>query len=226
MIAMKMYCKKSSVQSVVNEVKTRKGSLSSIQGSNIASAINGLVIPTQRGEPNTVLTASNQSVTIQRGKYTGGSVSVVPQNATAVLSRDGGNVTIESGKTLASVTVPASNVVSYASGKITPTDKVTSVQITGLSFSPTGFIVMCTNPNYKTSGSYDVFATVCCYKQGSGYVSTGFLPNNSAYLGVVTSASATFGSNSFSVSNIVGSRNGSTINCMFRDREYSWFAWG
>ena len=221
-----MYCKKSSVQSVVNEVKTRKGSSNSIRGSNIASEINDLVLPTQRGAPNTVLTAGNPSVTIQRGKYTGGSVSVVPQNATAVLSRDGGNVPIESGKTLASVTVPARNVVSYASGKITPTDKVTSVQITGLSFSPIGFIVMCTGPNYKVKGSSDVFATVCCYKQGNGYISTGFLPNKSAYLGVVTSASATFGSNSFSVSNIVGSRNGTTINCMFRDREYSWFAWG
>lgn len=223
---MKMYCKKSSVQSVADEVKVRKGSSSSIQGSNIASEINGLVLPTQRGAPNTVLTASNPSVTIQRGKYTGGSVSVVPQNATAVLSRDGGNVTIESGKTLASVTVPAKNVVSYASGKITPADNVTSVQITGLSFSPVGFVVMCTNPNYKMSGSNNAVATVCCYKSGSGYLATGFMPNRSAYLGVVTSASATFGSNSFSVSNITGSRNGSTINCIFRDREYSWFAWG
>jgi hypothetical protein len=222
----KKYCKKSSMQAVAGEVKTRKGSSSNIQGNNIASDISNLVIPTQRGSPTTVLTPSSTSKTIQRGKYIGGSVSVVLQDATAQLSQNGGYVPIENGKTLASVKVPAKNTVSYAVGKITPSDKSTSIQVTGLSFSPTGFIVMCTSPGGTVSGSSGALATVCCYKQGNSYVATGFLPNQSAYFGVVTSASASFGDSSFSVSSVVGARNGSTINTVFRNREYCWFAWG
>ena len=72
----KKYCKKSSLTSVAEEVRTRNGTSAQIPFANIATTISNLAIPAQRGAPSTVLTASNPSTTIQRGKYTGGSVSL------------------------------------------------------------------------------------------------------------------------------------------------------
>ena len=217
---MKMYCKKSSVQSVANEVKVRKGSSSSIQGNNIANEIDGLVLPTQRGAPNTVLTASNPSATIQRGKYTGGSVSVVPQNATAVLSAAGGNVTIESGKTLASVTVPASNVRQTVSGEIIPTNNATSISISNLDFRPVGIWVSC---SYTSGflGRPDMIAWAC-YNNGS---SAGYLTDYNYAGKLVTSISASITNTSITISSISGSGatgkfKGGTSG------KYVYFVWG
>lgn len=216
----KKYCAKSSMQAVADEIKTRKGSSSNIQGSNIASDISNLVIPTQRGSPTTVLTASSTSQTIQRGKYTGGSVSVVPQIATAQLSQNGGYVQIESGKTLASVKVPAKNAYSYSSGKITPSNGATSISITGLSFEPTHIAIM----NTHIGSVYDdVVVSFYCAKQED---IMGLFTARSGYLGKVSNATVSFGTNSVTISNIVGVRNGATINGIFRNKEYCWFVWG
>lgn len=225
----KRYCKKSSVQSVANEVKVRKGSSSSIQGNNIASEINGLVLPTQKGAPNTVLTASNPSATIQRGKYTGGSVSVVPQNATAVLSRDGGNVPIESGKTLASVTVPARNTFSYIAGSTTFQSDSTSFAISGVTFTPKGAIITCTRVN--GIGFFDREKAVeglCIIVNDNNTTSVDGIIYGSGYKGRITSASMTKSGNNLTINSILGTVEGSSVSPYFCDKnaEYSYMIWG
>ena len=225
----KRYCKKSSVQSVVNEVKTRRGSSSNIQGSNIASEISGLVLPTQMGAPSTVLTASNPSVTIQRGKYTGGSVSVVPQNATAVLSRDGGNVPIESGKTLASVTVPARNTFSYIAGSTTFQSDSTSFAISNVTFTPKGAIITCTKTNGL--GFFDGEKAVeglCIIVNGNNTTSVDGIIYGSGYRGRITSASMTKSGNNLTINSILGTVRGSSVSPYFGDKnaEYSYMIWG
>ena len=216
----KKYCKKSSLQSVVDEVKTRKGSSSNIQGGNIASDIRNLVIPTQRGAPATVLTASSPSTTIQRGKYTGGSVSIAPQNATAQLSQNGGYVPIESGKTLASVKVPASPVKQAIEGTVTPSANATSVSIGGLAFKPVGAIVAFTGTG--TTHSTPKIAFVA-YDNGSVYGNV----VASTYGGaMVTSVSATITDTSITLSNIVAKDGSTTYNGNFVGGQYVYFVWG
>lgn len=217
----KRYCKKSSMQAVADEIKVRGGFSDKIQGSYMATEISNLEKPVDRGSPSVTLTASSPSYTVQEGKYTGGSVSVVPQNATATLSQNGGYVQTEEGKTLASVKVPAKNTYSYSTGKITPASGATSISISGLSFYPSYIVVVNTSRPSVLRNSQ--IATVYCDKNGTV---KGAFPNNSAYVGSVTSASASFGSNSVSISNVVGVRNGTTFNGAFANVEYSWFAWG
>lgn len=216
----KRYCKKSSMQAVADEIKVRGGFSDKIQGSYMATEISNLEKPVNRGSPSVTLTASSPSYTVQTGKYIGGSVSVASQNATATLSQNGGYVPIESGKTLASVKVPAKNAYSYSSGKITPSDKATSISITGLSFEPTHIAIMNTN----IGNIYDnAVVSFYCAKQES---IMGLFAAKSGYLGKVSSATVSFGTNSVMISNIVGIRNGATINGIFRNKEYCWFAWG
>lgn len=219
----KRYCKKSSLTSVANETRTRNGTSAQIAFNNLATTITNLAIPTDRGAPDYVLTGASPSQNLLKGKYTGGSVSVVPQNATAVLSRDGGNVTIESGKTLASVTVPAKEVYSYAKGLFTPSDKATSISISGITgFTPEGIIVFATNPSHSnyTLESRATFVIKCI-----GNSVDGCLTADSGYKGRITGASVSYGS-TVTISNIVGTRNGSSVSPYFRGREHAYFIWG
>ena len=217
----KRYCKKSSVQSVADEVKTLKGSSSNIQGNNIASDISNLVIPEQRGAPEAVLTASSTSKTIQRGKYTGGSVSVVPQNATATLSKSGGNVSIESGKTLASVKIPASNLFQSASGTITPSSNATSIGLSNLSFRPIGAIFALTAGSGATRKPK---ITYVAYTQQGMH---GNIISGANYGGaMVNAATVSVTDNSITISNIRGVDGSTSYTGDFLNAQYSYFAWG
>lgn len=217
----KKHCKKSSMQAVAGEVKTRKGSSSNIRGDNIASDISNLVIPAQRGAPETVLTASSTSKTIQRGKYTGGSVSIVPQNATATLSKSGGNVSIESGKTLASVKVPASNLFQSASGTITPSSNATSIGLSNLSFRPVGVIFALTDGSGATNSPK---ITYIAYAPSGIY---GNIISGANYGGaMVTDASVSVTDNSITISNIRGVDGSTSYTGNFRNTQHSYFAWG
>lgn len=216
----KKYCKKTSMQSVADEVKTRQGSSSNIQGSNIASDVSNLVIPTQRGSPTTVLTASSASKAIQRGKYTGGSVSVAPQDATAQLSQNGGYVPTESGKTLASIKVPASPVKQIKEGTVTPSENATSVSIDGLTFKPVGAIVALTGTGTTYSTPKIAFVA---YDNGSVYGNV----VSSTYGGaMVASVSAAITDTSITLSNIVAKDGSTTYNGNFVGGQYVYFVWG
>lgn len=217
----KKYCKKASMQAVADEVKVRLGASESytIQGSYMATEISNLEKPVNRGSPNIVLTASNPSYTAQTGKYTGGSVSVVPKNATATLTKDGNYVVPLSGEIFASVKVPAKNTFTIKSKIVTPGNGATSITVDGLSFQPKGLVAVCTHP---ASGMTDNYVTaLCCSNSVNGYFST-----KSGYYGRVTNATVTANSTSITVSNIVGTRNNASISGRFRNVEYSCMVWG
>lgn len=217
----KKYCKKSSMQAVANEVKTRKGSSSNIQGSSVASDIGNLVIPTQRGAPTTTLTASNQSATVQRGKYTGGSVLVVQQNATATLSQNGGYVPIEDGKTLASVKVPAVNLYRVVTGEITPANNSTSLSLPmESSITPKGFVAIMVT---ASGGVGTPYIGGIAYDGTTVY---GVAAGSSASNGCpITSASVSKSAGNITVSNIVAT-DGSAFSATFKNNKYVYAVWG
>ena len=217
----KKYCKKSSIQTVTDEVKTRKGSSSHIQGNNIASDINNLVIPTQRGAPATILTASSTTKTIQRGKYTGGSVSVVPQHAIATLSKSGGDVSIESGKTLASVKIPASNLYQVITGNITPANNATSLTFSGMSFTPVGFVAVMVT---ASGGVGNPYIGGIAYTDGHVY---GIAAGNTEKYGVpIIDATISISDSSITVSNIQANENGSIFAAKFKNNPFVYAVWG
>lgn len=219
------YCKKSSVKSVADEVKVRQGSSNSIQGSGLASAINNLVLPTQRGAPNTVLTASSPSKTIQRGEYTGGSVYVTPQSKTATLTVNGSTINADANKVLSSVTVPAKNTATFAYGNITPSSGATSISVSGLSFKPIGFAIFPT-----ASGSWTTYTPQFMLgmftADGVKVGVTGSNKSGTMYYGVINGASVTFGNSSVSISNITAKLNGTAVNATFQAKQFTWVCWG
>ena len=216
----KKYCKKSSVQALANEVKTRKGSSNNIQGRSIASDIENLVIPTQRGAPNTVLTTSSPSTTILRGKYTGGAVSVEPQAKTATLTSSGGYVYGDNNRPLSAVTVPASNVFQVVTGSITPSNGATSLSITGLSFAPKGFIAVLAN---ASGGVGNPYIGGIAYSGNTVY---GVAAGSSAANGCpITSASVSVLSGSVTVSNIVAT-DSSAFSAKFTNKLLEYMVWG
>lgn len=221
----KKYCKKSSVQSVANEVKIRKGSASIIQGSSIASDIDALVLPIQRGAPNTVLTASSTSKTIQRGKYTGGSIYVTPQSKTATLTPNGSTIAADSNKVLSSVTIPAKSTATFAYGNITPSSGATAISVSGLSFNPIGFAIFPTG-----SGSWNTdtpqFMLGMFTKDGMKLGITGSNKSGTLYYGVINAASVTFGNGSVSLSIITASLKGAAVNATFQAKQFTWISWG
>lgn len=219
------YCKKSSVQSVANEVKTLKGAASNIQGGNIASDINALILPTQRGAPNTVLTASSPSKTIQRGEYTGGSVYVTPQSKTATLTPNGSTITADSNQVLSSVTVPKKNTATFDVRPVKPSSGATSIGVSGLSFAPIGFAIFPTDSGSWTT-STPQFMLGMFTKDGMKLGITGSNKSGTMYYGVVTSASVSFGNNSVSVSNIQSSLNGTAVNATFQAKYFTCVSWG
>lgn len=163
----KKYCKKSSMQAVADEVKERAGYYSgtTIQGNSIDFVIERLELPVQKGAPEVILTAQSPSYEAEGGKYTGGSVSVVPQNATATLSQNGGYVPVESGKTLASVKVPALNIRRVHYGRFKPSSGATSITIDSLPFKPLGIFLNFTESTTQNSPKIISFA----YDNGSVY---------------------------------------------------------
>lgn len=218
----KKYCKKSSVQTVADEIRVRGGfpDTYKIQGSYMATEISNLEKPVNRGSPSVTLTASIPSYTAQEGKYTGGSVSVVPQIATAQLSQNGGYVLIESGKTLASVKVPASPVKQIKEGTITSSANATSVSIDGLTFKPVGAIVALTGTGTTYSSPKITFVA---YDNGSVYGNV----VSSTYGGaMITSVSATITDTSITLSNIVAKDGSTTYNGNFVGGQYVYFVWG
>lgn len=214
-------CNDASIRMIADEVRAKAGTSQTIPFMNIADMIRGLVVPVDRGSPSAFVTSANPVYQIQRGKYSGGSVSVVSENVTAVLSKDGGYAQINN--VAASVTVPASDNYKYAGWTVTPGDNSTSLSITDSrlnTFQPQGVLLICTQANYKVGSSG---AVLCLYCAGNNV--DGSFTGKSGYKGKIASASVSYGS-TVTISNIAGTRNGTSVNCFFRNVEYSYFVWG
>lgn len=225
---MKYYCKKSSIKSVVSEVKTKAGISQStaMPFSDIASTIDSFVIPTQRGSPTEALTNSSRTYTIQRGVYTGGTVSVSAQSKTATLKASDSRVSPDSGKVLSSVIVPASNVYSVAEKTIpSPTRGATSITVSGLSFTPVGIILILTSASVGVAKPY--IGGLSCVKSGNSWSVRGIAAGADEKYGVpITSASVSMTSTSITISNIVATEGSSTFAATFSSNKLSCFVWG
>lgn len=219
----KKYCKKSSLESIADEIRTRAGTNDTMTPAQMKTAVDNLVIPTQQPTSYINLGASNSPYTIPKGIHSGhGTVTVSTQSKTATLSANGSTVYPDSGKVLSSVTIPAKNTFSVAVGTLTPSDKATSISITGLSFQPKGIAVMVTN----ASSSYVLEPRAIVNISSINNTVDGCLTASSGYKGRVTGATVSFGSNSVSISNITATRNGSSVSPYFRNQEHSYFVWG
>ena len=206
------YCKKSSFESVADEIRIRAGLASSnkLTPSQMKTQIDNLAIPAQRGSPSKELKTNDALYTIQKGKYTGGSVYIDPQAKTATLTQNGGTVTDANNKPISSVTVPATNKVTLATGTLSLSEGQTSVSITGLSFSPKGY-ALCLNST--SSVSYSKFEGRIMFimqvKDGILYGRIGGttkVTSGDEIAGIpITSTSSVFGSNYVTISGVNGS---------------------
>lgn len=219
------YCKKSSLEAVADEVRTRAGYPSSLKMTplQMVDIINNLEIPVQRGAPNVELTVNSPSYTIPKGVYTGGLVYVLPQGGHATLTANGSTVSDPNGRPLSSVTVPPKNVYTVHNGTTTPSSGATTINFTGLNFKPVGIILAVADWSSKKPVGTNNVVSMASVKGGSTY---GCLGISSSYCGVITSASVTFTDNSVTISNIVANRNGSTVSGSFCNNQHYYIIWG
>ena len=138
---------------------------------------------------------------------------------------------IESGKTLASVTVPAKNTATVIYGNVTPSDGQTSISITGLNFEPTGYAISYNGSSSSPYSSNTKLMTLLQTKSGTLY---GMIKGNvtkmspeSARAGVpVTSTTSSFGSNYVTISGVTGTLEGTNYSTSFWGYQYSYIVWG
>ena len=203
------YCKKSSLEALADEIRVRAGESSSTKytfPNGFETAISGLVIPTQRGAPSKELKTNDSSYTIQRGVYTGGSVTVDPIELTANPSSSQQTIKDNTNnKPLKKVTVNAANLYQVATGVWqSSTKNPSSMSVSGLSFKPVGVIVL-TLSTLASSSPYYFIRWFCALSDGTVYgYARGRTSTSRTFLGAkIVSASVTFGNNSVSLSNIV-----------------------
>lgn len=226
------YCKKSSLETVADEVRVRAGlsSSSKLTTAQMKTTIDALEIPVQRGAPSVALTGSSPSYTIQKGVYTGGKVSVTGQSKTATLSQNGSTVAPDSGKVLTSVTVPAKNTVSVKSGTIPMSSGQSTVLIDDIGFSPTGYALCFDVSSVTTSNISGKILLIMQTKSGTllgRIMHTDTVSSGDGTVGIpITSTSTTWGSNSLSISNIVGTLSGTTYNGTFPGYSFRYVVWG
>lgn len=212
------HIKKSTVQTIVNKLKGRDPSISSVLGSEIADKISQLEM-VQSINPTATLDKNNSSYTIPKGRNSGGTVSVVPQQKTATISTSTVTYSGDAGKVLTKLTVPALNNHPFDIRTLSPGSNATSVTISELSFKPVGIFI---NIIGSTSGSATKYAIAGVYCDGT--TTNGIAEFSSTQNGVViTSASISTTSTSITLSNIKASDNGS---CKFRGVNYYCVVWG
>lgn len=230
----KKYCKKTSVQSVADEVKIRKGSAASIQGSQIATDISNLVIPVQRGTVNKELKTNDTSYSILRGVYNNGSVYVDPVEWPSVVQPSVNQQIIKdaNNRPLKKVSVGVFDFHPLAVGSWRGSQKnPTSLTVSGLPFTPAGVILICGSNNSEK------LAIGMIWKVG-GVVGGHAMPNNTASdsnrSAVITSADITFSYGGFSVSNVRCTDTSGTNGAHFyqtsttesSNAKYLYYVWG
>ena len=216
------YCKKSSLETLAAAIKAGAGMASSakLKVSDFASKIASFVIPTNRGSPSETLNTSKTTYTIRKGKYTGGSVSVASQSKTATLSASGSTVSPDSGKVLEKVTIPARDVYLSKCGTFTPSANNT-FSITGLHFKPIGIVMYASY--ISTSASQPQLAAFS-WKDGEskGIAASSAMPSGAP----VTSATVTTTNTSITIKNVVATVSGSSFNCTWVLKQWTYFVWG
>ena len=226
----KKYCKKSSLESIADEIRTRAGTNDTMTPAQMKTAVDNLVIPTQQPTSYINLGASNSPYTIPKGIHSGhGTVTVRTQSKTATLSANGSTVYPDSGYVLSSVTVPAKTAFSYIADSTTFQSDSTSFTISGVTFTPKGAIITCTNTNGL--GFFDRGKAVeglCIIVNDNNTTSVDGIIYGSGTRGRITSASMTKSGNNLTINSVLGTAGGSSVSPYFGDKnaEYSYMIWG
>lgn len=230
------YCKKSSIETIVSEIKTKTGIPQStkIPFENINDTIDSMQIPIQRGSPTTILTNTNKNYTIPKGVYTGGTVSVNTETKTATLQTQDKTITPSSGKLLASVIVPASNVFSIPTKtqdkmKTPATSGATSFTTNDLNFLPKNIIIIYSGSASGVGGVKK--PTIAGVSYINGEVKGVAAGSNSPYGVPITNATVQVSQNSsgkysMTISNIIATENGTAFTATFYKTPYTYLVWG
>lgn len=215
------YCKESSLQALAAAIKNGAGiaSATKLAVNQFAAKIRAFVIPTSRGSPIYTLDTTKTSQAIQRGKYTGGSVSVTTEIITATLTAGGSTVSPASGKVIEKVIIPARDDYLSKCGTFTPGANNT-FSITNLTFKPVGIVMYASVLSGAKQPQLVNFSWVNGEAKGTAV-------SNSIFSGApVTSASVSTTNSSISISNVVATANGSSFNCTWQTKQWTYFVWG
>ena len=195
------YCKKSSLDSIAAAIRGRSGKNNLLSFPNdFKDEIDALEIVQSKGSPSETLDATTKIYTIQKGRYTGGSVSVIPDTSQELTpSSSSQSISGQNGKTLAKVKVKAVPLYKIAEGLLQPSSSRTSWSLTGLSFQPEGAIMVALGSvdllkTYGIAGiTNDLHGT-----SGYGYARS---YSSSGAPGAVVSSPISLGTDSVSITN-------------------------
>ena len=239
------YCKKSSLEAIADEIRVRNGDSSSTKylfPSGFTSTISGLLIPTQRGAPSKELKTNDSSYIIQKGVYTGGSVTVDPIEWLTIVQPSASQQIIKdaNNKPLKKVTVGAYNLHPLAVGawrgsvKNPTSITVSNITYNGSPFKPIGLILICASSDYSSdkSGSINQMWFVDGVVGGHATASNSTSSTNRS--AIITSANVSFSNGSFSVSNVSCRDTAKTQTAHFYQQytnassnaNYLYYVWG
>lgn len=223
------YVKKSSIQGVVDIAKTQagvSGSLTLPQG--VVDTITAIEPIVNRGSPSVLLSANSandKTYPIPKGRFTGGTVTVNPQEKTVTPTTKKQTIAADTNRALKKVTVQPTPLYKVASGYFAYDSAKVSWSIT-VPFVPEGAALM---HGYFAGTDKDNIVGVASEKSGTYYGTTvgggvglGYRPGGR----VITPLSIDKANKKVYITNAVYlSKSGNTVACKLKD-VYVYVIWG
>lgn len=196
------YVKKSSIQGMVDIAKTQAGvndSLTLPQG--VVDTINAIEPIVNRGSPSVLLSANSENdktYPIPKGRFTGGTVTVNPQEKTVTPTTKKQTIAADTNRALKKVTVQPTPLYKVKTGHTAALKNATSISI-NVDFKPEGAII-----SYSSYGSVNNYSRIVGVTNSlNGLSMYGFSQGGSATAkpGGRVQTPVTLGTNSVTVTN-------------------------
>lgn len=227
--------KKSSIQDVVDIAKTQAGVSNSItlpQG--VVDTISTIEPIVNRGSPSVLLNANSENdktYPIPKGRFTGGAVTVNPQEKIVTPTTKKQTITADTNRTLKKVTVQPTPLYKVQTGTFTLTSGTnaiakTSWSITGLSFKPEGVIIGRQKLGFGNGYTIVTMTNATHGTSGYGVAENDGTASNKAP-GCIVNTAISLGTNSVSVSAPkVTTPDGTIKDARFFGKTYVYVIWG
>lgn len=214
------YCKQSSLESVADAIRGRNGKIETMEfPSEFESEIDRLDKVNNEGSPSVTLREGLYEHILPPGRYTGGSVSVVPEEKTVTPKTTAQTVTASANKVLKKVTVNAVPLYKVYTEVLVGKSSLKSWSKTGLDFKPEGAVIVDMGRT-GTTESYRIRGV----RAGSGLSSYG-VARSSSTPGAYVKTPITLGENSVSI-NAPKVQDGSNEKAGVLGGYYYIFVWG
>lgn len=229
------YVKKSSIQQVVDVAKMQAGVSDSLTlPQEVVDTINAIEPIVNQGSPSVLLSANStndKTYSIPKGRFTGGTVTVNPQEKTVTPTTKKQTIKADTNRALKKLTINPTPTYKVQTGTFTlqrGTNAIakTSWSVTGLSFKPEGVII-----GRQILGFGDGYTIVTMTNATHGTSGYGVAENDgtssSKAPGCIVNTAISLGTNSVSVSAPkVTTPAGVTKDARFFGKTYVYVIWG